>query len=132
LIDYLQLLLLATIAGFTIFLGLPVAFLQNLSQKKKGFLSAFALGILVFLIIDVVSHAWATTEEAASGTFRGKSTILNAAISLSSMFGGLGIRLLGLTWYESKYMNRSVKLHHRFGVRKMLSRQPMEKLGKRL
>ena len=54
----------------------------------------------------------------ASGTFRGKSTILNAAISLSSMFGGLGIRLLGLTWYESKYMNRSVKLHHRFGVRK--------------
>ena len=34
------------------------------------------------------------------------------------MFGGLGIGLLGLTWYERKYMNRSVKLQHRFGVRK--------------
>lgn len=54
-IDYSQLLLLGAIAGFTIFLGLPLAVMKNLSMKTKGFLNAFALGILVFLIIDVFS-----------------------------------------------------------------------------
>jgi zinc transporter, ZIP family len=72
LIDYWQLLLLA---GFTIFLWLPIAFLQNLSQKKKDFLNAFALGILVFIIINEIGHVWATAEEAASDTSRGKSTL---------------------------------------------------------
>jgi ZIP family zinc transporter len=55
LMDYWQLLLLGSIAGFTIFLGLPVTALQHLSIKKKGFLNAFAIRILVFLIIDVFS-----------------------------------------------------------------------------
>jgi len=36
---------------------IPIAALQHLSPKKKGFLKAFAIGILVFLIIDVFSHA---------------------------------------------------------------------------
>jgi len=54
--DYWQLLLLGSIAGFTIFLGLPLAVRQNVNPKKKGFLNAFAIGILVFLIIDVFGH----------------------------------------------------------------------------
>src|ERR687887_2888684 len=105
-VDYWQLLLLGAIAGFTIFLGLPLAMLQNLSPKKKGFLNAFAIGILVFLIIDVFSHAWESTEEAANDVVAGKSPLSNAIVSLISMFGGLGIGLLGLTWYESKYMKK--------------------------
>src|SRR3954463_7743725 len=104
--DYWQLLLLGSIAGFTIFLGLPLAVLQNLSPRKKGFLNAFAIGILVFLIIDVFSHAWESTEEAASDALAGKTSIVDATIALLALFGGLGIGLLGLTWYESKFMNR--------------------------
>jgi zinc transporter, ZIP family len=110
LIDYWQLLLLAAIAGFTIFLGLPIAVLQNLSPRKKGFLNAFAIGILVFLIIDVFSHAWESAEEAANDAIAGKSSLSNAIVSLLAMFGGLGIGLLGLTWYESRYMKRPVQL----------------------
>ena len=97
-------MLLGAIAGFTIFLGLPIAALQNLSPRKKGFLNAFAIGILVFLIIDVFSHAWESTEEAANDAIVGKSSLSNAIVSLLAMFGGLGIGLLGLTWYESRYM----------------------------
>ena len=106
LIDYWQLLILGAIAGFTIFLGLPIAGLQNLSLKKRGFLNAFAIGILVFLIIDVFSHAWESTEEAANDAIAGKSPLSSAIVSLIAMFGGLGIGLLGLTWYESKYMKK--------------------------
>ena len=107
--DYWQLLLLGSIAGFTIFLGLPVAALQHLSPKKKGFLNAFAIGILVFLIIDIFSHAWESASTAASDAFAGKAPIEGALLDLLAMFGGVAIGLLGLVWYESKYMNKPIK-----------------------
>ena len=107
--DYWQLILLGSIAGFTIFLGLPLAVLQNLSTKKKAFLNAFSIGILVFLIIDVFSHAWESAETAASDAFAGKSPIRDAIFDLVAMFGGIAIGLLGLLWYESKYMNKPIK-----------------------
>ncbi len=106
-IDYWQLVLLGSIAGFTIFLGLPIATLQNLSATKKGFLNAFALGILVFLIIDVFSHAWESAEGSASSVLAGKSTIENAILNLFAMFGGVAIGLLGLVLYETKTMKKS-------------------------
>lgn len=106
-IDYWQLLLLGAIAGFTIFLGLPVAVLQNLSHKKKGFLNAFALGILIFLIIDVFSHGWETASTAATNAAAGKGSIENAVIDLVALFGGIAIGLLGLILYETKFMAKS-------------------------
>ncbi|MDE1818975.1 MAG: ZIP family metal transporter [Thaumarchaeota archaeon] len=106
-IDYWQLLLLGAIAGFTIFLGLPVAALQNLSHKRKGFLNAFALGILVFLIIDVFSHGWDTASTAATNAASGKGSIENAVIDLAALFGGIAIGLLGLVFYETKFMTKS-------------------------
>ena len=111
--DYWQLLLLGSIAGFTIFLGLPVAALQHLSPKKKGFLNAFAIGILVFLIIDVFSHAWESASTAASDAFAGKAPIGSALLDLLAMFGGLAIGLLGLVWYEGKYMKKPIKEQQR-------------------
>jgi len=111
--DYWQLLLLGSIAGFTIFLGLPVAALQHLSIKKKGFLNAFAIGILVFLIIDVFSHAWESASTAASDAFAGKAPVGSALLDLLAMFGGLAIGLLGLVWYESKYMKKPIKEQQR-------------------
>jgi len=111
--DYWQLLLLGSIAGFTIFLGLPVAALQHLSIKKKGFLNAFAIGILVFLIIDIFSHAWESASTAASDAFAGKAPVGSALLDLLAMFGGLAIGLLGLVWYESKYMKKPIKEQQR-------------------
>jgi zinc transporter, ZIP family len=107
--DYWQLLVLGSIAGFTIFLGLPLAVLQNLSPKKKGFLNAFAIGILVFLVIDVFSHAWEFASTAAADAFVDKAPVGSALLDLLAMFGGLAIGLLGLVWYESKYMNKPTK-----------------------
>jgi ZIP family zinc transporter len=108
LIDYWQLLLLGAIAGFTIFLGLPLAVMKNLSTIKKGFLNAFALGILVFLIIDVFSHAWESTSGAARDAFNGKASTGDAVIDLVALFGGIAIGLLGLVLYETKTMKKSI------------------------
>ncbi len=107
-IDFLQLLLLGAVAGFTIFLGLPLAVLQNVNSRKKGFLNALAIGILLFLIIDVFSHAWQIASSAAADAFAGKSTTGDAALDLLGVFGGIAIGLLGLVVYETRYMKSPV------------------------
>jgi zinc transporter, ZIP family len=109
LIDYWQLLLLGSIAGFTIFLGLPLAVLQNVSSKKKGFLNAIAIGILVFLIIDVFGHAWDSVGNVAQDTFSGKVAISTGVSTILALFGGLAIGLLGLVFYEERYMKKNLK-----------------------
>src|SRR5215831_283944 len=106
-VDYWQLLLLGAIAGFTIFLGLRLARLQNVSPKKNGFLNAIAIGILVFLIIDVFSHAWESVGNVAQDTFSGKVSLVTGILTILALFGGLGIGLLGLVFYESIYMSEN-------------------------
>jgi ZIP family zinc transporter len=105
-LNYLQLLILGAIAGLTILLGMPIAVLRNVSLRKKGFLNAFAMGILVFLIIDVFSHAWETAAEASVNAFAGTVPLSASLAVLSAMFGGIAIGLLGLTWYGTRYMKK--------------------------
>lgn len=107
-IDYSQLLLLGAIAGFTIFLGLPLAVMKNLSMRTKGFLNAFALGILVFLIIDVFSHAWESASGVATDAFAGKVHFGDAVIDLVALFAGIAIGLLGLVFYEHRILTKKV------------------------
>ena len=109
-INYQQMLLLGAIAGFTIFLGLPLALLQGVSSRKKGFLNALAIGILIFLIIDVFSHAWDTASGIAADAYVGKASTGDALLDLCAVFGGIAIGLLGLVWYESRFMSRPSKV----------------------
>jgi zinc transporter, ZIP family len=106
LVDLLELTLLGAVAGFTIFLGLPVAVL-GISDRVKGFLNAFAVGILMFLIVDVFSNAWGQTTASAKSAFEGTAAMGPAAADLALMFGGITVGLLGLVFYERRYMGRS-------------------------
>jgi ZIP family zinc transporter len=100
--------LLGAIAGLTIFLGLPMALMPNVSRMKKGFLNALAMGILLFLIIDVLSAAWQPTKLAAVAGYTGKGPVTDAVIDLLALFGGLGLGLLGLALYEQRYLRRII------------------------
>ena len=51
-------LILGLIAGGTIVLGLPVGRLTKTSPVLRQLLSAVAVGVLVFLVWDVLSAAW--------------------------------------------------------------------------
>jgi ZIP family zinc transporter len=84
-----QTLILGAIAGFTIFLGLPVARMRNLSPRVAAALNAVATGILIFLFWDVVSagvepvethlqaHSWAA--------FIGYATLLTLGVAAGMM-----------------------------------------------
>jgi ZIP family zinc transporter len=102
-VSFAELLLLGAIAGFTIFLGLPVAVL-GASERVKGFLNALAVGILLFLIVDVFGHAWDATTQAAVSAFQGTGPTSNAVVYVILMFGGLTVGLLGLVFYERRFM----------------------------
>src|SRR3954447_15548823 len=52
-----EILILGVVAGGTIFLGLPMGRVQNLGSQARAGLSAFATGILVFLLWDVLAGA---------------------------------------------------------------------------
>ena len=55
---------LGALAGATIFLGLPIARMHTLPKPVQGFLNAFATGILVFLLWDILTHAASPVEGA--------------------------------------------------------------------
>ncbi len=104
-VDVPELVALGSIAGFTIFFGLPVALL-GISDRIRGFLNAFAVGILLFLIVDVFSHAWDLTSQDAFAAFRGGGPAGTALAEVALMFGGITIGLLGLVLYERSYMGK--------------------------
>lgn len=104
-VDIVELSLLGSFAGFTIFLGLPVVLL-GIGDRTRGFLNALAVGILMFLIVDVFSHAWDQTSAAAVSASQGTGSVGNALADLILMFGGITIGLLGLVIYERSYMGK--------------------------
>jgi len=103
--DVLEIILLGALAGFTIFLGLPVVLLAA-SERSKGFLNAIAIGILVFLIVDVMGNAWNSTTSAALSTLRGQDPPASVEADMIAMFGGLALGLLGLAVYERRYLGK--------------------------
>jgi ZIP family zinc transporter len=48
---------LGALAGFTIYLGLPAGRLQLLDNRARVALAMFAVGVLAFIFVDVLSHA---------------------------------------------------------------------------
>jgi zinc transporter, ZIP family len=107
-IDYPQLLLLGALAGFTVFLGLPVAILRNISRRSKGFLNAISIGILLFLVADVLSNAWTTVKNEAASAYAGHSSVPAALLDLAVMIAGLGLGIFMLVAYERRYARNVV------------------------
>ncbi|HEU5362872.1 MAG TPA: hypothetical protein VFU56_05985 [Gaiellaceae bacterium] len=90
-----QTLLLGAIAGFTIFLGLPLGRVGNTSRGVRAGLTAFATGILLFLLWDVLSHGVGPVEEAVEEHEWSKVAGLGPLLGV-----GLGIGLMGLVYYD--------------------------------
>jgi ZIP family zinc transporter len=61
-VSFSQTVALGAIAGFTIFLGLPVGRLPRLGPAARVGLSMLSAGILVFIFVDVGSHSMEIIE----------------------------------------------------------------------
>src|SRR5437867_693813 len=65
---------LGAIAGFTIFLGLPVGRMKTQSLRLKTFLSGISAGVLAFLFVEIMEHAFSPTEAALQSAHKGDGT----------------------------------------------------------
>jgi ZIP family zinc transporter len=59
-----QTIALGAIAGFTIFLGLPVGRMRTQNKRLKTFLSGISAGVLAFLFVEIMEHAFVPVEDA--------------------------------------------------------------------
>ncbi len=91
-------IVLGAVAGFTIFLGLPLGRVQLASQRSRAFLNALSAGILVFLLVDILGHATEPVEEAMTQAKAGEAP-WSQFVGLSLVYGlGFGAGLLGLLY----------------------------------
>jgi len=95
-----QIVLLGAVAGLTIFLGLPLGRIRAPMPRVKVFLNALAIGILIFLLWDVLTNAWAPAATALRAHHFG-----TAFADALTMLGCLGIGLMGLVYFD-RWMKR--------------------------
>jgi ZIP family zinc transporter len=95
-----QTLLLGSIAGVTILLGLPLGKMRAPRQGLRQFLNALAIGILLFLVWDVLAHAFEPVDGALGRLHDGTAGI-GPVLGYGALFlCGLGAGLLSLVYYE--------------------------------
>jgi zinc transporter, ZIP family len=95
-----QIAFLGAIAGLTIFLGLPLGRIRAPMPRVKVFLNAFAIGILIFLLWDVLTHAWEPTDTALSSHKYGTAVVDGVV-----MLGCVGVGLMSLVYFD-RWMKR--------------------------
>src|SRR5207302_3944219 len=95
-----QTLLLGLIAGGTIVLGLPVGKLRSPRPGLRQFLNGLAIGILLFLVWDVLSHAFEPIDTALSNLHDLKGGLAPVMGYGALFLAGIGLGLMGLVYYE--------------------------------
>jgi len=90
-----QIVLLGAIAGFTIYLGLPIGRIRKIPDKTRSFLSMISAGILLFLFFDIFLQISEPIEAALTGAKYNEFWSL-----LVILFAGFGAGSLGLIAFE--------------------------------
>jgi ZIP family zinc transporter len=97
-----QIVVLGAIAGLTIFLGLPLGRMNSPAPRMKAFLGGTAIGILVFLLWDVLTNAWAPADAALSSHH-----YATAVADGTVMLACAGLGLLGLVYFDRWIAHRA-------------------------
>jgi zinc transporter, ZIP family len=105
-----QIAVLGAISGFTIYLGLPLGRLRAEMPRLKTFLNGTATGILVFLLWDVLAHAWAPID-AGLGKDEPGGVLGNGAVLLVTAGAGL----LGLAYFDQATARRRAAAQRAYG-----------------
>ncbi|HKC27074.1 MAG TPA: hypothetical protein VKB75_03590 [Jatrophihabitans sp.] len=111
-----QTLLLGFIAGVTIFIGIPVGRMRTPAPTLRIMLNSIAVGVLLFLVWDVLSAAWEPIDTALTKVHDGHGG-LGSAFGYGVLFVlGLAVGLLGLVAWE-RYLGREARAARRVEAR---------------
>ena len=93
-------LILGFIAGVTILIGLPLGRVRAPRAGMRQLLNAVAIGILLFLVWDVLVHAYDPLDNALGRLHDGTGGIGPVAGYAALFFLGLAVGLMTLVYYE--------------------------------
>ena len=97
----MQTLILGAIAGGTIFLGLPLGRISSAAARLRAALTAFAAGILIFLLWDVLVHGVEPVELTVKGHHWGRLAEIGPLLA-----GGLVLGFMSLVYYDRWMTNK--------------------------
>jgi len=97
---------LGALAGFTIYLGLPVARLGPRTKTLQNLLNAVAIGVLLFLVWDILSKAQEPIDEALKGAMK-SGHWSGFGLLVSMLVLGLVLGLVGLVTFADIANRRS-------------------------
>lgn len=100
-LGFWQTVLLGAIAGFTIFLGLPIARARRLSPQAIALLNALAIGILLYLVIEIAQNAIVPISR-ATAAWHGRVAPF-PVLPVVALVAGLGVGLVGLGSLATKF-----------------------------
>lgn len=95
-------LLLGLVAGVTIVIGLPVGRLRRPAPTLRVVLNSTAVGVLLFLLWDVLSAAWEPVDAALGATHDGTGGWGPVAGYGALFAGGIAVGLLALVGYDRR------------------------------
>jgi ZIP family zinc transporter len=101
-VTFTETVLLGALAGFTIYLGLPLARLRTLSERSRVALAMLSVGVLAFLFVDVMAHGEGILEEAVEHWEEGESGFGKVALFASVLLGGFAAGTAGIALLERR------------------------------
>ncbi|HYL08157.1 MAG TPA: hypothetical protein VEU76_06385, partial [Candidatus Udaeobacter sp.] len=111
----LQTLILGFVAGVTILIGLPIGRVRSLQPSVRQFLNALTVGILLFLIWDVLTHAFEPLDAALTAFHSGGGGLGRVLAYATVFIGGLTVGLGMLVLYERWMATRGRVITGSFG-----------------
>jgi zinc transporter, ZIP family len=98
--------ILGAIAGLTIFFGLPFAALKTVSKRGIALLNSIAIGVLFFLLYDILRQASQPVEDALGRAQLGAPP--GAFLGLLAIYlGGLGVGLVSLVVFSKRFIAKT-------------------------
>jgi zinc transporter, ZIP family len=95
-------MLLGAVAGSTVFLTLPLGRVKHVSERKRSFLVMVSLGVLLFLIGELIGGASEPIEEALADSSTAAEESGDVLLLFLLFCVGLAVGLIGIPALESR------------------------------
>lgn len=107
---------LGALAGLTIFLGLPIGRIRRRSLGLSALLNAVTIGVLLFLLWDVITHAIEPIDAAVASSTHDAVSLWKAVGFTAVFFVAIAIGLLSLVAYDRSMKKRAALEPHASGT----------------
>jgi zinc transporter, ZIP family len=101
-LPFAQTILLGALAGFTIYLGLPVGRLRLLDSRARVALAMFSVGVLAFIFVDVLSSGTAIINTALTAAKHHHGSVGYVIWLVALLGGGFAAGSAGLAMVERR------------------------------